>query len=177
MQSGDFNGAYRRFIEQQETTKMAMKISVGLQKKVGQPNFGSLGASCHVEFEIDPSLVESNLDGFHNKVNGAFLACRQAVNAQLRQQENVRAVESATAIQKQLPGRQTDHRPEPQRGGTVTPNQLKAIYGLARRHRIDPQKLVHDRFDRYVPEDLTIREASELLDELKQDRSVARSTA
>ena len=31
---------------------MAMKISVGLQKKVGQPNFGSLGASCHVVFEI-----------------------------------------------------------------------------------------------------------------------------
>jgi len=173
----DFNGAYRRFIEQQEAIKMAMKISVGLQKKVGQPNFGSLGASCHVEFEIDPSLVESNLDGFHNKVNGAFLACRQAVNAQLRQQESVRAVEAATAPQKQLPERQPDRRPEPQRGGTVTPNQLKAIYGLARRHRIDPQKLVHDRFDRYVPEDLTIREASELLDELKQDRSVTRSTA
>ena len=44
-------------------------------------------------------------------------------------------------------------------------------------NRLDPQKLVHERFDRYVPEDLTIREASELLDELKQDRSVARSTA
>ncbi|MCY2936634.1 MAG: hypothetical protein NT172_21035 [Planctomycetota bacterium] len=155
---------------------MAMKISVGLQKKVGQPNFGSLGASCHVEFEIDPSLVENNIDGFHNKVNGAFLACRQAVNAQLRQQGSG-AVEAATAIQKQLPARQPDRRPESQRGGTVTPNQLKAIYGLARRHRLDPQKLVHERFDRYVPEDLTIREASELLDELKQDRSVARSTA
>ncbi len=155
---------------------MAMKISVGLQKKVGQPNFGSLGASCHVEFEIDPSLVENNIDGFHNKVNGAFLACRQAVNAQLRQQGSG-AVEAATAIQKQLPARQPDRRPESQRGGTVTPNQLKAIYGLARRNRLDPQKLVHERFDRYVPEDLTIREASELLDELKQDRSVARSTA
>ncbi len=155
---------------------MAMKISVGLQKKVGQPNFGSLGASCHVEFEIDPSLVENNIDGFHNKVNGAFLACRQAVNAQLRQQGSG-AVEAATAIQKQLPARQPDRRPESQRGGTVTPNQLKAIYGLARRHRLDTQKLVHERFDRYVPEDLTIREASELLDELKQDRSVTRSTA
>ena len=44
-------------------------------------------------------------------------------------------------------------------------------------NRLDPQKLVHERFDRYVPEDLTTREASELLDELKQDRSVARSTA
>ena len=61
--------------------------------------------------------------------------------------------------------------------GTVTPNQLKAIYVLARRNRLDPQKLVHDQFDRYVPEDLAMREASELLDELKQDRSVARPTA
>ena len=47
---------------------------------------------------------------------------------------------------------------------------------MARRQRIDPQKLVHERFDRYVPEDLTIREASELLDELKQDCGVVRPT-
>ena len=156
---------------------MAMKVAVGLQRKVGQPNFGSLGASCHVEFEIDPALIESNLDGFHGKVNGAFLACRQAVNAQLRQQEGSQPDLPTTATHKALPDRRPERRPEPQLGGSVTPNQLKAIYGLARRNRLDPQKLVHDRFDRYVPEDLTIREASELLDELKQDRSVARSTA
>jgi hypothetical protein len=48
---------------------------------------------------------------------------------------------------------------------------------LCRRKRLDPQKLVHDRFDRYVVEDLTIREASELLDELKQDMPLARPTA
>jgi hypothetical protein len=109
----------------------------------------------------------------HNKVNGAFLACRQAVNVQLRQQESERAVESTTVIQKKLPERQRDHTPEPQRSGTVTPNQLKAIYGMARRQRIDLQKLVHERFDRYVPEDLTIREtSSDLLDELKQEYCV-----
>ena len=152
---------------------MAMKINVGLQKKVGQPNYGSLGASCQIEFEIDSTLLESNMDGFHDRVNGAFLACRQAVNLQLRQQQSERDVESTTSIQKQLPER----RPETQRSGTVTPNQLKAIYGMARRQRIDPQKLVHERFDRYVPEDLTIREASELLDELKQDCGVVRPTA
>ena len=44
------------------------------------------------------------------------------------------------------------------------PNQLKAIYGMARRQQIDPHKLAHERFDRYVPEDLT--EASRLIDEL-----------
>jgi hypothetical protein len=36
---------------------------------------------------------------------------------------------------------------------------------------------VHERFHRYVPEDLTIREASKLLDELKQDMPLARPTA
>ena len=62
---------------------MAVKLSVGLQKKVGLPNFGSLGASCHVEFEIDRGLLEHDLDGFHQKVSEVFVACRQAVHDQL----------------------------------------------------------------------------------------------
>ena len=41
---------------------MAMKINVGLQKKVGQPNYGSLGASCQIEFEMDSALLESNME-------------------------------------------------------------------------------------------------------------------
>ena len=156
---------------------MGMKISVGLQKKVGQPNFGSAGASCHVEFEVDPGLIESNLEAFHGKVNSAFLACRQAVNAQLRQQDGNQPEMAPASTHRPLPDRQQDRRPEPQRGGTATANQIRAIYGLCRRKRLDPQKLAHERFDRYVVEDLTIREASELLDELKQDMPLARPTA
>ncbi len=78
---------------------------------------------------------------------------------------------------KPLPDRQQERRSEPQRGGTAMANQIRTIYGLFRRKRLDPQKLAHERFDRYVPEDLTIREASELLDELKQDLPLARPTA
>ena len=152
---------------------MGMKISVGLQKKVGQPNYGSLGASCHVEFEIDAAMIESNLDGFHNKVNGAYLACRQAVNAQLRQQELGQSQAPPAENRKPLP--ENHSRPEPGRGGTVTPNQLKAIYAIAKRLRLNPQQLVHERFDRYVPEDLTIREASQILDELKTQLPPSRS--
>ena len=43
---------------------MAAKLSVGLQKKLGLPGYSSIGASCHVEFEVETSLMESNLDGF-----------------------------------------------------------------------------------------------------------------
>ena len=49
----------------------------------------------------------------------------------------------------------------------MTPNQLKAIYAISKRLRLNPQQLVNERFDRYVQEDLTIREASKILDELK----------
>ena len=144
---------------------MGMKISVGLQKKVGQPNYGSLGASCHVEFEIDAAVIENNLDGFHNKVNGAYLACRQAVNAQLRQQELGQSQAPSAENRKQ--SQNGSSRTETDRGGAVTPNQLRAIYAITKRLRLNPQQLVHERFDRYVPEDLTIREASQMLDELK----------
>jgi hypothetical protein len=42
---------------------------------------------------------------------------------------------------------------------------------MARNKRLDPQKLAHERFDRYVPEDLTIKEASRLIDELRDSLS------
>ncbi len=32
---------------------MGIKVNVGLAKKIGQPDYGSLGATCNVEFELD----------------------------------------------------------------------------------------------------------------------------
>jgi hypothetical protein len=90
---------------------MGMKISVGLQKKVGQPNFGSAGASYHVEFEVDPGLIEINLEAFYGKVNSAFLACRQAVNAQLRQQEGNQPEMAPASTHKPQPYRQAGSSP------------------------------------------------------------------
>src|SRR4051812_11287761 len=62
---------------------MAVKLSVGFQKKSGLPDYGSLGARCDVEFEIDQSLLQNDLEGFHEKARRAFTACQQAVNDQL----------------------------------------------------------------------------------------------
>ena len=62
---------------------MPLKLSVGLSKKVGQPAYGSLGASCHVEVDLETALVFEDLDGFQQRVRQVYVACNQAVNDEL----------------------------------------------------------------------------------------------
>lgn len=62
---------------------MPLKLNVGLTKKIGLPDYGSVGASCHVEVELEGTLLQSDLDGFHDRVRAAFTACRQAVQDEL----------------------------------------------------------------------------------------------
>jgi hypothetical protein len=142
---------------------MAVKLSVGLQKKVGLPDYGSFGASCHVEFEIDRSLIDQNLDGFHQKVAGAFAACRKAVNDQLAQQSGHSSSNgnghagnnSSRNGHSHADGNGNGARQEV---GSATQSQVRAIFAIARRQQVDPATVVRERFNVQRPEDLTIRE-------------------
>jgi hypothetical protein len=68
---------------------MPITINVGLSKKVGLPNYGSLAASCSVQFEAEHAVLEGDLTEFQRRVREAFSACREAVEDELvRQQGN-----------------------------------------------------------------------------------------
>ena len=146
---------------------MAAKLSVGLQKKLGLPGFSSIGASCHVEFEVETSLMESNLEGFHQKVHSVYSACQQAINEQLARYQSTPPNHNDPS-RSQLNG-QTNPNPQQvrQESSRATRNQIRSIFAIARNQGLDPLQIVRTRFNLDLPEDLTIREASSLIDELK----------
>jgi hypothetical protein len=72
----------------QRNDPMPLKLNVGLAKKVGLPDYGSLCASCHVECELDAMLLASDLNRFQEHVRNVFVACSQAVHDELSRQRN-----------------------------------------------------------------------------------------
>ena len=63
---------------------MTHKVTVGLQKKIGQPNFGSVGASCNIEVLLDDD--EANYpEVVANRVTQAFAQCNACIEKELAQ--------------------------------------------------------------------------------------------
>ncbi len=55
---------------------MPLKLNVGLSKKLGLPDYSSIAANCHLELEIDQSLVVRDLTGSNERVRRSFTPCR-----------------------------------------------------------------------------------------------------
>ena len=64
---------------------MPLKLTVGLSKKVGLPNYGSLGASCGLEVELPDQVLNADPEAFERQVRDAFAACARAVQEELEQ--------------------------------------------------------------------------------------------
>lgn len=62
---------------------MPVTINVGYSEKLGQPEFGSIGASCHIECELDGRLVFESPDAFQAKVRELYSACSHAAKEEL----------------------------------------------------------------------------------------------
>jgi hypothetical protein len=74
---------------------MALKLNVGICKKISQPDYGSLGASCNVELELDSSMLFDNPHAFQERTMNAYTACCQAVEEELARQQSSNGQESA----------------------------------------------------------------------------------
>lgn len=75
---------------------MPLTVNVGFSQKLGQPDYGSIGASCNVECELDGILL-GNPDEFQSKVRDLYVACAQAVDEELQRHGADRRQSAATS--------------------------------------------------------------------------------
>jgi len=161
-----------------------LKLHAGVSKKVGLPGFSSASASCTIEAELDSTLL-NDTEGFQVVVKRAYQSCEQAVQDQIArltsepqsepsQPQEVVEVRTSPAIQgasvNRLPPAQFTNQPSPR---PATASQVKAIRAIAARRKIDLVGLLRERFGLTTADELGIRQASNLIDELKSDESTA----
>jgi hypothetical protein len=70
---------------------MAIKLNVGTSKKIGTNDYGSLGAHCGIEVELDQLALEQP-NAFHDRMSSLFETCRAAVDHELQQKGSAEIV-------------------------------------------------------------------------------------
>ena len=147
---------------------MPVKVNIGLSKKIGQPDYGSLGASCNVEFELDGGYDNGSSTHFQDAVRRAYVACRQAVESEIstRQSEDNQIGGQHSSAPATRVASQTSNGSN---GNTrsATSSQVRAIFAIANRNGVDLPALLTSQFSVARPDDLSIRDASALIDQLK----------
>ena len=152
---------------------MPLTLNVGLSKKVGLPDYGSLGVSCNVQVELDSTLLQGDLSTFHDKVKRAYLACHQAVSDELGRQQQAAPASGPSAASAHSNG-SPGHGPsngQPRNGRKATASQVRAIEAIASRQRLDLPRLLLQQYSTDDLGTLTIGQASDLIDQLKQRAS------
>ncbi len=156
-----------------------LKLHAGLSKKIGLPNFSSASASCHIEAELDSTLLQDH-EGFQIVVQRAYQSCEKAVQDQIARLTNdaseatqpqeiveVRTSPAITGVRvNRIPATQFTNQPSPR---PATASQVRALRAIAARRKIDLVCLLRERFGLATADQLGIREASNLIDELKGD--------
>lgn len=116
---------------------MPLKLNVGLSRKIGLPDDGSLGASCHVELELDGATLRSDAAGFRQQVELAFSACSQAVQDELARQQGAQqasVARRAIATAEMQRGRQGQARGRNTRvSKRATANEVRCVKQMINR--------------------------------------------
>ena len=154
-----------------------MKLNVGVSRKIGLPGYGSAGASCQIELELASGLLVQDPEAFHDQVRRAYAAAHQAVDDDLAQfqaqPKHAMRINGHARREGRWPivdatNGDGDAAPPCCR---ATARQLQAISTIARRREIDLEDLLL-AFDVDRPEELTVAQASSLIDRLRAAAAV-----
>lgn len=130
---------------------MPLKLNIALSRKIGEPNFGSRGATVGLEMEVDSSLLDQPRQ-LHERVARLFRLAKQSVDRELGTSD--RADVEPTV------------RP-------ATMAQIRALHAIANRQQLDLTAEIQSRFGVGRPDDLSLEQASQLIDAIKPSNNGA----
>ena len=132
---------------------MPLKLNIGLSRKIGEANYSSRGASVNVEMELESALVQEP-EKFQARIKQLFGMAKTAVDEELRN------------------GHSNGHNgSHGQEAPPATASQARALHAIAKKQHLNLEELLRSRFGVGKPEDLLLKTASELIDELNGRRN------
>lgn len=136
---------------------MPLTLAVGHSRKVGEPNYGSRGASVNLQMELEASVVRDP-DELRRKIKYLFGLAKSCVEDELAASQPNGSRKNGSA--KPNSSEQTSNR-------HATDKQVRALHAIAGRLRLNLASELRTRFDVGRPDELSVQQASEFIDALK----------
>ena len=172
---------------------MPMKLNVGLSRKVGEPNYGSRGATVNLELELDSTLV-AEPERLQERIRELFGLANASIDEELHVEPTPPAANAQRSTaqpatpprQPHANGRNGASRSSPNgyrsNGNSrqptnnpppATASQIRALHAIANRQGLNLEAALQERFDLSDAATLTVAEASQLIDELNATNTAA----
>ena len=146
---------------------MPLRLNIGSSRKITDNNYGSRGATVNLELELDTALA-ADPPKLQEKIRHLFGLARTAL------QEELNGHGHGPVANSDVPPSRPPANGDGQNGGLrttaprrSTPSQCKALHAIARAHGVNLFDYLRDRFHVGGPDELTIRQASAAIDDLK----------
>ena len=154
-----------------------LKLNVGWSRKLGeQKTFCSKGASVNLELELDSAIV-GEPDRLQERIRQMFHLAKDSIDAQLNEPtapSSPHSNNSNNSQSRHSAGQKSGQRQAANTNGRrtsspppATDSQVRALHAIANRQGLNLEAALRERFDVDRPEVLTIAEASEMIDEMK----------
>jgi hypothetical protein len=148
---------------------MPLKLNVGLSRKVGEANYGSRGTSVDVELEVDSSLVNEP-DKLKDRIRQLFGLIRTSLADELNGNNGHASPAKSDSQAAPQPAGSNGQGAGPR---PATQSQVKALFAITKGQGINLARLVQERFQVRRADDLNIKQASQLIEELKKSETRA----
>jgi hypothetical protein len=146
---------------------MPLKLNVGLNRKMGEANYGSRGASVNFDVELEANLA-GEPQQLRERIRYLFALAKDAVEEELsgNRPASTNGHHGNGYSNGQNGNGNSNGSRRSSNGRPATASQVRAIHAIASRNRADLDGQLSE-FGVSKPDDLSISQASELIDTLK----------